>query len=96
MNTYISGSLVRDIAQFVNSSDAATNPTTTTLKYRAGAGDVQTIAAPDNDVEGTFHWDIDTTGWTGPGNLLYTLVWIGTGAVQAIGTDYFEVEPPAL
>jgi len=96
MNTYIAGSLVRTIANFINSAGAAANPTNVTLKYRAGAGSVTTIPGPDNDGTGTYHWDIDTTGWDGPNNLLYTCQWTGTGAVQAIGIDYFEVEPPAL
>jgi hypothetical protein len=93
---YMSGSLVREIAEFVNSSGVATNPSSVTLKYKAGAGSVIVISGPENDSAGVFHWDIDTTGWTGPGNLLYTCEWIGTGAVQAIGSDYWEVSPAAI
>jgi hypothetical protein len=96
MNTYISGSLVRSVAAFANSSGVLTNPSSISLKYRAGTGAVTTISGPINDAAGAYHWDIDTSGWTGPGNLLYTCQWTGTGAIQAIGDDHFEVEPAAL
>lgn len=96
MNTYMSGSLVRTTAQFSNSAGALASPSAATLKYRAGSGATQTVSAPVNDAVGVFHYDIDTTGWTGPGDQLYTCEWIGTGVVQAINTDYFSVEPPAL
>ena len=96
MNTYMSGARVRSLASFVNVSGVATDPTTVTFKYRAGAGSVQTISSPSHDSTGAYHFDIDTSGWTGPDNTLYTCEWIGTGTVQAINTDYFEVEPPAL
>ncbi len=95
MNVYMSGTLVRSIAHFVNVQGADADPTTTTAKYRAGVGSIQT-PAPVHDGLGFFHVDIDTTGWAGPENLLYTCQWQGTGAVIAIGPDYFEVEPPAL
>lgn len=96
MNTYMSGSLVRTIAVFTNSLGQNENPTSTTLKYRAGSGAVNTIPNPTNDSAGVFHYDIDTTGWAGPGDQLYTCEWIGTGVVQAINVDFFTVSPPAL
>jgi hypothetical protein len=96
MNTYIAGSLVRTTATFVNVAGTPANPTTTVLKYRAGAGSVQTISSPTNDAPGVFHYDIDTTGWDGPEDLLYSLEWIGTGAVQAITVDWFQVIPPTI
>ena len=91
----MSGSLVRSSAVFTNIAGTPTDPTTTTAKYRAGVGATQN-PAPVHDGAGLFHVDIDTTGWAGPENLLYTCQWQGTGAVIAIGPDYFEVEPPAL
>lgn len=96
MNVYVSGTLVRSSAQFVNTIGAPTNPTTVTFKYRAGAGSVTTVNAPPNDGAGAYHFDIDTTGWTGPDILTYTLQWQGTGAVVAIDDDFFGVKPPSL
>lgn len=90
-NVYFAGALVRSVATFLNAAGAPTNPTTTTFKYRAASGSIQT-PGPVNDSPGIFHCDIDTTGWTGPGLELYTCEWIGTGAVQAPGIDYFNVE----
>ena len=98
MNIYTSGSLVRTSAQFVNNAGVPTNPTVTTLKYRAGIDSVQTLTGGQlvNDGAGAFHFDIDTTGWTGPDILTYTCQWQGTGAVVGIGDDFFGVKPPAL
>jgi hypothetical protein len=96
MNQYISGALVRTVATFVNVAGMPANPTTTVLKYRAGAGAVQTISSPTNDSDGIFHYDIDTSGWEGPEDLIYALEWVGTGVVQAITVDWFNVIPPAL
>lgn len=97
MNKYISGTKVRSIATFLDFTGAPAN-TTATLKYRPGAGATQTIASGSISTSGTgiYYFDIDTTGWTGPDDLLYTCQWSGSGAVQAIGLDYFEVEPAAL
>lgn len=96
MNMYTSGSLVRSSAAFVNVAGAPTNPTTVTFKYRAGAGSVTTISGPSNDGAGAYHFDIDTTGWTGPDTQTYTCQWQGTGAVVAIQDDYFGVNAPSL
>lgn len=95
MNTYMSGSLVRTTAKFTDASGTLTDPSTVTLKYKAGTGSTQT---PDStkDSTGVYHYDIDTTGWSGPGNQAYTVQWTGTGAVQAIAVDHFEVEAAAL
>jgi hypothetical protein len=92
----MSGSVVRSIATFRDINGVLTNPTATTFKYRAGAGSTQVINAPVNDSPGIFHYDMDTSGFQGPDLLLYTLEWIGTGVVQAIDNDYFNVEAPAL
>jgi hypothetical protein len=95
MNIYTSGTLVTSSAQFVNTSGVPTNPTTATIKYRADAGTVQT-PSPISDGNGAYHYNIDTTGWTGPDIQTYTVQWQGTGAVVAIGDDYFGVKAPAL
>lgn len=95
MNTYTSGSLVRTIATFADATGNLASPTTVTLKYKAGAGSTQT-PTPVNDSTGIYHYDIDTTGWTGPGSQVYVIEWTGTGAVQAIAADTFQVEAPAL
>ncbi len=99
MNVYLTGSLVRSTARFVDVNGNPKDPTTTTLKYRAASGSTVTITSPVHDGgtdSGTFHFDIDTTGWNGPGNELYTCQWVGAGNVQAPGLDYFQVEPLPL
>ena len=95
MNTYISGSLVRVQGLYADITGAAADPTTATLKYKAGAGATNSLT-PLRDVTGSYHYNIDTTGWTGPGNLRYTYQFTGTGNVQAINSSSFEVEPPEL
>jgi len=95
VNTYISGALVRTIATFTDVNGNLVNPTITTVKYKAGSNSTQT-PSPVNDSTGVFHYDIDTTGWTGPSVEIYKVQWQGTGAVQAIGDDQFQVGPPAL
>jgi hypothetical protein len=100
MNIYMSGTLVRSTATFVNTVGTPTDPTTITLKYKAGAGSITTVLYPAapivRDGAGVYHADLDSTGWAGPGNQQWTTEWIGTGAVQAPGADYWEVEPLAL
>lgn len=95
MNTYLSGSLVRSTAIFLNNAGDPADPTVTTFRYRAASGSTVTPSIA-HDATGVFHFDIDTSGWTGPGNRLYTCEWQGTGAVQAPGIDYFMVEPLPL
>ena len=75
-------------------------PESVTLKYKSGAGSVTTVTYPSppivKDSTGNYHADLDTTGWSGPDALLYATEWAGTGTVQAIGSDYFQVTPAAL
>ena len=96
----MSGSRVRTSATFVNVTGGAADPTTVTLKYKTGAGTVTTVIYPAapimKDSTGVYHADFDTTGWSGPDALLYATEWTGTGDVQAIGSDYFQVTPAAL
>jgi hypothetical protein len=97
VNKYVSGTRVRSIATFTNAAGAAADPDTTTFKVRAGSGATTTDAGPTRDALGVFHRDIDTAGWSGPGELLYTTEWIGTGAVAVVSEpDYFKVVPAAL
>jgi hypothetical protein len=96
----MSGSLVRSKAQFADITGTAADPGTVTLKYKTGAGSTTTVTYPSSpivkDSTGNYHADFDTTGWAGPDNLLYAVEWTGTGAVQAIGADYWQVTAPAL
>lgn len=96
----MSGSLVRSNAAFTNAAGAAADPTTVTLKYKTGAGSITTVTYPSSptakDSTGNYHADFDTTGWAGPDALLYVTEWTGTGAVQAIASDSWQVTPPAL
>jgi hypothetical protein len=96
MNKYISGTRVRSTAVFEDINGLPASPSDVTFKYRAGAGEVYTDINPANPVEGEFYSDMDTSGWNGPDNILYTCQWAGTGLVEAVGFDYFEVEPPAF
>lgn len=100
MNTYISGSLVRSSAAFLDASGAATDPTAIVMKWRTGAGSTTTVTYPTapiiKDSAGNYHADFDTTGWTGPNPLEYFVQWTGTGTVQAIDADVWEVTPPQL
>lgn len=96
----MSGSLVRSTATFANISGTITDPTTVTLKYRTAAGSTTTVVYPSapivKDSTGVYHADFDTTGFTGPDDQLWTTEWIGTGTVQAISVDYWQVVPAAL
>lgn len=96
----MSGSLVRTSATFASVTGDAADPTTVTLRYKTGAGATTTAAYPSapivKDSTGVYHADLDTTGWAGPDALLYATEWTGTGNVQAIGSDYFQVVPAAL
>lgn len=100
MNAYMSGTLVRTTATFTNIAGAAADPTTITLKYQTGAGAVTTAVYPAapvvKDSTGVYHADLDTTGWAGAGPVTQVAEWIGTGAVQAIAADSWQVIPPAL
>jgi uncharacterized protein YfaS (alpha-2-macroglobulin family) len=64
-----------------------TDPTTVTLKVLDPTG-VVTTPTPVHDSTGFYHYDLDTTGKTG----LWTYEWIGTGAVQAIAANQFNVK----
>lgn len=93
MASYMSGTLVRSKASFKNLAGAAADPDDVTLQYQVNAGSTQD-ATPIKDTTGEYHTDFDTTGFSGPGNQTYVLLWTGTGTVQAIGSDTFVVTPP--
>lgn len=95
MTTYISGTLVRTTATFKDITGTLADPDAATVKYKAGSASTQTPAAT-KDSTGVYHYDIDTSGFTGPGTLTYTVEWAGTGAVQAVSSSTFTVEPAAL
>ena len=96
----MSGSLVRTSAAFADITGTPADPSTVTLKYKTGAGSVTAATYPASpivrDSTGAYHADLDTTGWTGPDDLLYATEWTGTGNIQAIGSDYWQVTPAAL
>lgn len=96
----MSGQLVRTKTTFVDINGNPIDPTTITLKYKDAGGAIQTVTYPTapvvKDATGVYHADLDSTGWTGPGNALWLVEWIGTGACQAINTDEWIVEPPLL
>lgn len=98
--TYMSGSLITSTATFLDDTGALADPSTITLKYKAGSGATVTAvypAAPVTRVStGVYQAELDSTGWTGPDSQLWTVQWSGTGNVQAIGVGYWEINPPAL
>jgi hypothetical protein len=100
MNVYMSGTLVTTQAIFVNKAGVVADPDTITLKYKKDAGLVTVVTYPTAPVvkisTGIYAADLDTSGWNGPDNQLWTTEWIGTGAVQVPGVDRFEVEALAI
>lgn len=100
MNTYMSGSLVTSTATYANDAGTPTDPTVVTLKYKTGSGATTTVTYPSAPVvkvsTGVYSAEFDTSGWTGPDNQLWATQWSGTGTVQAIAADYWQVTPPAL
>lgn len=48
------------------------------------------------DGTGAYHADFDTTGWAQPSDLIYVTEWVGTGNVQAIGSDVWRVTAAPL
>src|SRR5215472_6709212 len=97
---WISGSLATSTATFLDDTGSPADPTTITLKYKVGSGSTTTVVYPSAPVTrastGVYQAELDTSGFSGPGQQLWTIEWIGTGTVQAIGVSYFLVTPPAL
>lgn len=100
-STYAAGTLVREHGLFFDVDGNPADPTAVTLLYQPGpqaaviavtygAGQVTRVS------EGVYYYDIDTSGWTGPGLGLFTARWAGTGNVQAVDVDYFEVIPAPI
>jgi hypothetical protein len=98
---YKSGTLVISSALFQDDAGTATDPTAVVVKYKLGGAAAQTFTYGTDeevvrDAAGEYHVNFDTTGWAGPDNRLDLTQWTGTGDVQAIGDDEWEVEPPLL
>ena len=98
---YTSGSLVRTLCTFANSAGVTSDPSVVTLKYRPGPGATTVVvtypSAPIvRDSTGVYHADLDTTGWFGVSALQWTIEWLGTGTLQAIGTDTWQILPEPL
>lgn len=101
MSTYMAGTLVRETGTFFDLNGEAADPEDAILQYQVAAGtEVTQVSYSAGQVtrlaQGVYYYDIDTTGWAGPGTTLYVAQWQGTGPVQACGPDYFEVLPPAV
>lgn len=97
---WISGSLVTSTATYATENGTITDPSTITLKYKTAAGSTTTAVYPASPITkvatGIYQAEFDTTGFSGPGQELWTVQWSGTGAVQAIGVSYFWIVPAAL
>lgn len=93
--TYMSGSLITSTATFLDDNGNPADPNTITLKYQAGSGSVITVAYPSLPVvrvsTGVYQAELDSTGWTGYSPQFWTVEWIGTGNVQAIGVGYWNI-----
>jgi hypothetical protein len=100
VNTYMSGQLVRTSATFKDIDGNPADPATITLKYKDAGGSITSVTYPTTpivkDSVGVYHADLDSSGWTGPGSALWLTEWIGTGAVQSINVDSWEVTAPLL
>lgn len=103
-NTYLAGTLVRvatyagdiisPVGGFRDDTGTLADPTTITLKYRPGvSASVVTVIYPAaqivRDDAGLYHADLDTTGAQSD---TWTYEWIGTGNVQAIADNTFQVQ----
>jgi hypothetical protein len=103
-NTYLAGSLVRvatyagplpdPAGGFRDDTGTLADPTSITLKYRPGVvASVVTVIYPAvpivRDAAGLYHADLDTTG---ADTDTWTYEWIGTGNVQAIADNSFQVQ----
>jgi hypothetical protein len=96
----MSGSLVTSTATFKDVNGNVADPSTITLKYKIGSASTVTVVYPAAPITrsgtGVYLAELDTTGYAGPDPQLWATEWIGTGAVQAIAADYWQVTPPAL
>jgi hypothetical protein len=100
-STYAAGTLVRETGNFFDVDGDAADPSAITLQYQPGDGaDVVVVTYTGGEIirvsEGVYYFDIDTSGWTGPGTGTFTAQWTSTGNVQAAGVDYFQVAAPPI
>jgi len=100
---FMAGSLVTSTATFLDGNGNPADPSAVTLKYKQGAGATTTVTYQPNtptsitrNSPGVYSTELDTTGWTGPDNQLWTVQWSGAGNVQAIAVSNWQVEPAAL
>jgi hypothetical protein len=97
---FVAGSLITSTATFANAAGSPADPSTITLKYRAGSGPTVVAVYPAPAITrvsaGVYQALLDTTGWAGPGDQLWAVQWSGTGLVQAIADSYWFVTPAAL
>lgn len=95
--TYPSGTTVTDTVSFYNSTGVLADPDTISCTYKVGGGDPgTTVTYADGQITkvstGVYSFDFVTT-WEGPGIIMYTLTWTGTGAVASTCDDSFYVRP---
>lgn len=97
---WMSESLVTVTVTFLDDTGTPADPSVITLKYKAGTADTITAVYPASPVTkvsaGIYQAELDTTGFTGPGQQPWTVQWSGTGNVQAIAVATFTVVPAAL
>lgn len=97
---YVSGSLITSTATFSNAAGTPADPSVVTLAYRKGYGTTVTVVYPDPPITrtgtGVYQADLDTSGFTGPDNQLWTIQWSGSGNVQAINVSSWTVTPAPL
>lgn len=96
MNQYPSGSVVRCYAAFTDAEEAALDPTTVSVTFRAGGvsedplvygTDAEVVRDLDEGGNPRYYVDYDTTGVAG----YVDHVWRSTGTGQAVGKGRFEV-----
>lgn len=94
--TYMAGSLVTSTASYLDDTGAAADPSVISLKYELTPGTVVALTYPTGITKvgtGVYQYEVDTTG--APAGTA-TIVWKGTGTVQAINSDTWTIEPSPL
>lgn len=91
-NVYDVGDLVESSVVFTNAAGIRVDPTTVTVKYRAGSGSATTLVygidvAVVKDAVGAYHVNITVA----EDNVTYYIEWLGTGAAVAAYAGSFQV-----
>jgi hypothetical protein len=92
---YTAGATVRVNARFVNAAGALADPTAVTAGAQYGPVNIVPLQSLTviRDGTGLYHVEVPTASWLGPGQQVITVTFTGTGAIQAVFSDAFVVNP---